>query len=266
MTNREKGLEVMARSITRLEKDLQNPRLDSSGRALLQRLIDERKRILASYQSNAVPTVRPHTNATSALRSTEQRVGPPPLPARENPAKLIPERSIRSLEEKSDTQSNMNELVRLERSNPQFAVPNRPDFIGESLQRQIANYEKLLSSPGLDPYLKKPYEDVLETTRWELADHKTNEQLWADVRQARRSNDPLKIKRAEQALADYLSARLGRIKGKEFPKEMSLQAILKEYDAETNHGKVNKRFIVIAGLILITLFPLGFLLLKLRRS
>jgi hypothetical protein len=89
-----------------------------------------------------------------------------------------------------------------------------------------------------------------------LEDHRTNVQLWTEVRRARVSGDPRQVSVAEQALADYLSARLARIYGKTNPPGTSLAIILKEYRALRGHGSARRRWVLVT-LAVVAVAPLA---------
>jgi hypothetical protein len=123
------------------------------------------------------------------------------------------------------------------------------------LSTQILFYEQQLNDSGLDPNVRRAYEALLADKRIKLADFRTNAQLWMDVHSARKSGSQEQISQSEQALANYLSARLGRIQNKTFPSDMSLPSILEEYKA-AGRGRIHTRSIVKAILLVTIATPL----------
>jgi len=108
----------------------------------------------------------------------------------------------------------------------------------------------------------------LDAARRDMAarkeDHRKDMRLWAEVRRARASGDPKEISAAEQALADYLSARLARTRGKTYPPGTSLATILKEYRGLARH-RSPRRWWVPVTLATVTVAPLAvFALYRLR--
>ncbi len=89
-------------------------------------------------------------------------------------------------------------------------------------------------------------------------DHRKDMRLWAEVRRARASGDPKAISAAEQALADYLSARLARTRGKTYPPGTSLTTILKEIRALARH-RSPRRWWVLVTLATVAVAPLAVL-------
>ena len=235
LTNREEFTKVFSRGIARLEKDLSNSRLDPESRALIQRLLDKRKELLAYYQTNPLPStvVRTNlgTNTSSTLPPFPQR---PSLERRPVSSKPLPRRTVREF----DTNTlPVASGLRLPASESGATMTNTPNLISRGLSHQVAKYQHLLENPDLDQDLRRSYELWLEQDKKLLADAQTNEQLWANVQQADESKDPERKARAEQELADYLSARLTRIDGKVRAPGTTLDAIMKEYKARSGKAK-----------------------------
>jgi hypothetical protein len=128
------------------------------------------------------------------------------------------------------------------------------DSLEKVLATSIERYEQYLADPSLDPYHRSAYERLLDDTNQKLADHRTNAQLWANVLQARVSRDAEKVARNEQQLADYLAARMGKIRGKPFPPGTSLSAVMKEYRTPR---RFVPRQVILTTLILLTISPLA---------
>jgi hypothetical protein len=101
------------------------------------------------------------------------------------------------------------------------------DFVELTLSKSVANLERDLNDP--DPITRKVAATMLEDRRKQLAEYRTNAQLWANLHQAKESGNAEKTSRASQELADYLAARLGSIQKKTYPPGMSLDAVMKEY-------------------------------------
>jgi hypothetical protein len=109
------------------------------------------------------------------------------------------------------------------------------------------------------------HDAMLRDAQSRFENHRTNVQLWAEVRRARASGDPRQVSTAEQALADYLSVNLAKINGKAYPPRMSLAAVLKEYKAFRRHGSARRCWVPVA-LATVTVAPLAvFALYSLRQ-
>lgn len=149
-------------------------------------------------------------------------------------------------------------LIAGERINPRSAMTNFsnvPDSVVQSMSALRSRYEHTLSGTNLAPVVRKAYEQLVANIDQHLADHETNVQLWANLHQAQFLKDPVKKAQAEQALASYLGARLGRIQGKTYPANMSLRDVMKEYDKQDG-AKFDRRKIIIAMLLVTTCLPL----------
>ena len=68
-----------------------------------------------------------------------------------------------------------------------------------------------------------------------LADHGTNVQLWANYNEAHRKRDAQLIAKRERELADYLTKKIEKIDGKQYPTNMSLEQVMRYYQ---NHPSV----------------------------
>lgn len=113
------------------------------------------------------------------------------------------------------------------------ALPGKlPDPGEQVFLRFRETYERMLADPGITPEARKSYEQLLQLQKSQLANHRTNAQLWENLVQAKQSKDDEKATRAERELADFLALRLGKIKGKTYPTNMSLEAVMKEYRAQ----------------------------------
>jgi len=103
------------------------------------------------------------------------------------------------------------------------------DPIERSLAADVAFYRSKLDNSALLPNQRKTYENILAQSQFLVADHQTNAQLWADYIASHRSKDPERIAQSESRLAAYLAARLGQIQQKQYPTNISLEAILKQF-------------------------------------
>lgn len=103
-----------------------------------------------------------------------------------------------------------------------------------------------------------------------LADHQTNAQLWANVRQAEESKETEKVSRTKQELADYLAARLGAIQGKTYPTGMSFDATIAAYNKQSRGGHwFENRSVIRSMIVAIWLLPpliVTLMVLKKRRA
>ena len=153
------------------------------------------------------------------------------------------------------------------RANPRTGWTNMPDPGKELFSRGIEQYERELADPALPAHTRHIDELMLKSLKQRLADRNTDFQLWANLRMARERRNPEQIAQAERQLADYLSAKLGRIQGKQYPPGMSLDAIIKQYEIQAGGGKFDRRRIVIAALVVVALVPAAFLVFRtLRRK
>jgi hypothetical protein len=139
-------------------------------------------------------------------------------------------------------QSVLSNMPPLPQVPPLPRVPKPPGVGGQSngLEGDI------IPRPAIPVPSAAPDNAVLIYGKRMLEDHRTNVQLWAEVRRARVSGDPRQVSAAEQALADYLSARLARIYGKTNPPGASLAVILKEYRALRGRGSTRRRWGLVA--------------------
>lgn len=144
-----------------------------------------------------------------------------------------------------------------------FALTTKMDPLNDALAISVARYEHYLADRSLSPSDRKMYEGLLEDSKQRLADHQTNVQLWANLRQARISRDPEKVARSERQLADYLAAQLGKIRGKTYPPGMSLHDVMKEYGRHKGFGS---RQVILTALVLVTLLPLAIIAVRSLRA
>lgn len=153
------------------------------------------------------------------------------------------------------------------RTNRMSFTTNPPDIIGQTMSRSIDNYEKQSVNPGLPPNMRETYKMLAEDRKKQLADHQTNAQLWINLRLAQKSKDTEHMAHAEKELADYLAIRLGKIQGKTYPQGMSLDAILQEYQKQSNKFHWFDRRTVVRTIIF-TMFllpPLVMLFMTIKR-
>jgi len=161
-------------------------------------------------------------------------VPPPPGLDWATPANRLPQRSTRM----SDTNTSFRASTFPSMpARPGDTLTNKTDFVQQALLNSVTSYEHELANPGLDPILRKTFERLLEERKRQLADHQTNAQLWINVRQAEQSKDLEKASMSKQELADYLAARLGKIQGKTYPEGTSLDAIIDEYQKQTDGSR-----------------------------
>lgn len=165
--------------------------------------------------------------------------------------------------ERGRVQASM-EMVEAMRTNPATAWMHLPDPIEQWLSSTIARYERELADPTLSPGLRESYANMVINLKEKLADHQTNAQLWADLRLARQSKDSEKISQAEQGVADYLAAKIGK------PTGMRLDAVMKEYRKKTGASTwLDRTKIIRAVVVSVFLLPplvLIFFVLRKRRS
>jgi hypothetical protein len=144
------------------------------------------------------------------------------------------------------------------RSNPTTGWTNMPDPIEQLLASDVRRDEQILANPSIDPNTRNMYEKLLWNSREKLADHETNAQLWINLRMAEQSGNTAKTAYAEKELANYLSVRLGKIQGKVYPPDMSLSAIMEQYQIQADGGKFDRRKVIVSVIVLLTLLPLFF--------
>ena len=149
------------------------------------------------------------------------------------------------------------EFIKSVRANPRTAWTNRSDPIEQAFASDVAKYERMLADPALAPNLRETYEAMLEGYKQDLADHKTNAQLWADLRMARQLKDHERIDLSEKQLADYLAIKLGKIQGKKYSPGMSLDAVLEQYRIQAGGG-IDRRQVIRAILVFVMIAPLVF--------
>lgn len=153
------------------------------------------------------------------------------------------------------------------RSNPRTAWTNMPDPIEQSLVLDVKRNERMLADPALDPNTRSMFERMLEDSKQRLADHKTNLELWINLRLARQTKDVEQTTRAEKELADYLAARLGKVQGKTYPQGMSLNAIMEEYQKQEkgSHWLDSRKVIRMVILTVLLLPPLVMVFMAIKR-
>ena len=145
------------------------------------------------------------------------------------------------------------------RANPRTAMTNfsnLPDPVVQSMSALKARYERTLAETNLAPEVRKADEHLLATIDQHLTDHQTNVQLWANLHQVEMSKDPAKTEQAKRALASYLAIRLGKIQGKTYPANISLDAIMVEYNKlDGGSSWFRSRNIIRAAIIGVFLVP-----------
>jgi hypothetical protein len=185
---------------------------------------------------------------------------------------IQPHRSIQQSNDVFISQSNFASRAAALKSNPRASLTNSIDPIEQSLQQAADRLESELSDPNLNPIMRKTYEGLLADRKAQLADHQTNAQLWAHVHLAHQHHDLDQAAQADQALADYLGAKLGRIQGKSYPAGVSLSTVLADYRkqggvsvsaASSPHNVL--RLVVIVAFI-IPPIVIGFFVFKMRFS
>ncbi len=185
--------------------------------------------------SNAVPHDAMDAWLLQTIEKTKQDLQRPGLDAT---SRQFLEMSLRRLygqwdDHQAQVQSN-KAFIEAIRSNPRTALTNMPDPIEQSWSSAIAQKERELADPRLDPYRRQALETIVTTFKQQLADHTTNAQLWANLRLAQQSKDAEQMDHAKRELADYLAKSLGKIQGKTYPTGMSLDAIMEEYREQGN--------------------------------
>jgi hypothetical protein len=132
-----------------------------------------------------------------------------------------------------------------------------PDPMEKVLEAGVASAERDLADPNLSPQNRELFGRILAERKQQLAEHRTNTFLWAQLRSAMRSKDKKAIAAAESAVADNLSAQLGRIQGKTYPKGMSLEAVSQEYQKQIHGNRFDRHKILLSVLAVLTIVPLG---------
>lgn len=237
VNTREEMLTLVSGSVARIEEDLTDPHLTPEHRERLEKTLLRRKETLAYYQTNNFVPVTIGTNSPRA----EARQIPPPIPA-PTPMQahtlplppggmILPQRAIRLPGTSSLVQSNYTAQVQLMRTNPAAARTNGFNPIVVSLQQSVADYEWLATNG--DPVLRKTYATLAQDRKAQLADFTTNAQLWANLHQARESKDPDNVRKAKQALADYLGGKIG------MPSGTSYDEVMNEYHRRVENDKAS---------------------------
>ena len=133
----------------------------------------------------------------------------------------------------TQVESNMT-IAAAMRSDPKTAFTNMQDPISQSWSLTVAQNERELADPALNPYRRQALEIIMANAKQQLADHQTNAQLWANLVQAQLSRNSEQVASSQAKLADYLGSKLGKIQGKTYPQGMSLDAIMDEYRKQGN--------------------------------
>lgn len=153
------------------------------------------------------------------------------------------------------------------RSNSKTAWTNMPDPISEQLTLEVAKYQAQLADPTLAPGIRKSYERMLANYQEKLADHETNAFLWANLHLAEQNDNREQIASAKKHLAKFLAGQLGRMQGKTYPTNMSLDAVLAEYSKQGGGSHWFGNPVAIRALLYVVMFltPLILIVIVLRK-
>lgn len=144
------------------------------------------------------------------------------------------------------------------RANPRTAWTNMPDPLENSLRASIRRYESELSDPGLAANVRETDERSLAVLNQQLAERATNVQLWANLRLGIENDNSAQIDEAKKHLASFLAKRLGDTQGKQYPTNLSYDAVIALYQkaSGTSSPTVDRRKIVISALVLAAVVPI----------
>ena len=137
------------------------------------------------------------------------------------------------------------------KANPQTAWTNLPDPVQAALESDVKQYQGELANPSLTPEMRRTYEAMLSTFQEKLADHQTNAQLWANLRLATQNQNQEKMILAKKQLANYLAVQLGKIQGKTYPSNMSLEAVMEEYKKQVGYSHWYENQSIIRGILFV---------------
>ncbi len=243
ITNKEQALDILDRKIKGIETRLADPHVSEATRTSQAGML-ERLRLLR--EQTATNSFEPFLQAQKNLQGSAVSNGavrnfptnPFSIPQRELMVKSVPARAVRPPESLPDT--NLAAMAAQLKVNPRSSVTNGPDFPSYTMSEMITRLEGQLQNPNLDTNNRALLENRLQDRKEKLGESERNAQLWANVNRAYQSRDHAESVHAEQELADFMAARLGRVEGKTYPQGMSLEAVMQLYKARTGYKEPGK--------------------------
>lgn len=177
-----------------------------------------------------------HADETN-LPNSEYRplrvAGPLPQPVPEEITLPMPPGSMNAQGEAVSPRRQRPDAAELERRarNKALRAQTNADPLVEARSAAIDGYESELNDPNTSTERRKTVEFLIARTEKTRAEFSTSTQLWANLGDARRSQDPAKISAAKAALVEYLTPRLERKTGKKYPPTMSFEECTAEFAA-----------------------------------
>jgi hypothetical protein len=221
---------------------------------------------LSIFFGHAVAASDARLTASSTNRSRERPLDPVEKWFTDSIAEINGKLQNPAITNATEREILKSDLTRYERKLSEHQEQQQADSIArDALYAESEKIRLLAPTQDLHSLLQSLKEQHEQT----VADMDRNVQLWANYNKAKQMKDPELVAQTERELVDYLTAQIGRIDHKQYPKGMTLSEVMRYYEKHSGQrtvsGWISKRYVVLLVLVAISLLPPAVLLFNWRR-